>query len=379
MQICQATDATQVQCGSDGLDAVISAHNWSEPLLIAVPTSRRVLLDVVRSRRTPAVLRKGLVAYSFAVNGGVFSDFSDGARLYLKCLARVFRPDAVWGVFLFTDCWLIAQTLARIAKCPWIADVKDSWDAFIPKPLQLLLARRYGDMFACTANSRFTGDMARQFFGVEPTVVYSGVDRSFVEPHAQPLSTGKCRVTLTGGLYEQQSVERWVVGVRAWLKQRSSACDGECDLPEVVYAGGDSRRAAQVLEPLAGLAEVKVHGYLPLEELAALCQSASVNAYIRTPKTFHHKLLELLSCGRPVIAFPGETDESRRLADQCGGTLLTPTTELELVAALRSVSDEAGNGSRQEVDASQFSWTRQAEILEGVFQRVVEHRVRRSE
>lgn len=361
------------------MESVISAHNWSEPLLIAVPTSRRLLLDVVRFRRTPAILRKGLTAYSFAVSGGVYADFSDGAMPYLADLERVFRPDVVWGVFLFTDCWLIAQRLARRAKCPWIADMKDSWEVFIPRPLRGLLASRFDDMAAATCNSEFNAQVLSRWFGHKPTVVYSGVDRSFVENYADSPKTARYRLAVTGSLREQRSIERWVTGVRTWLEQRSSACGGGCQVPEIVYAGGDSHRAATVLQPLSGLADVRVHGYLPLPELAVLCRSASVNAYIRTPKTFHHKLLELLSCGRPVIAFPGETDESRRLAVQCGGTLLTPTTEVELVAALQSLHDAREVSQPCRVDASQFSWARQAEILEGVFQRVVAHRARRSE
>jgi glycosyltransferase involved in cell wall biosynthesis len=379
VQICQAVDTCQFAGDAALLAKRLEGHDWSQPYLMAVPPSRRLLLDLVRSRKTPSPLRKALVAYSFAVNGGVFTDFSHGARPYVAALARAFRPDAVWGIFLDTDCWLIAQRLARSAKCPWVSDMKDSWDVFIPQPLRGLLARRFGDMAAATCNSEFNARVLSQWFSRTPTVVYSGVDRRFIEPRGELPSPTKCRITLTGGLYEQQSVESWVAGVRTWLEQGSSVRDASVEGVEIAYAGGDSRRAAQVLQPLSGLAEVRVHSYLPLPELAALCRSASVNAYIRTPKTFHHKLLELLSCGRPVLAFPGETDESRRLVAQCGGTLLTPTTEVELVAALQSLHDAREVSQPCRVDASQFSWARQAEILEGVFHRVVAHRVQRSE
>ena len=60
-------------------------------------------------------------------------------------LASAFRPEVAWGIFGNTDAWAIAQGIAREAGCPWVRDIKDQWTAFIPAPLQRLVAARYAD------------------------------------------------------------------------------------------------------------------------------------------------------------------------------------------------------------------------------------------
>ena len=137
-------------------------------------------------------------------------------------------------------------------------------------------------------------------------------------------------------------------------------------MPEIIYAGGDHAKVGAALQPLDGLAQVKVNSYLPLSELAALCRSASVNVYIRNPAGFHHKLLELLACGPPVVAFPGETDESRRLAAASGGELFCPNNKEELVEILSQITARIPASNIASPAQSAYTWTAQALILEQV-------------
>ena len=78
----------------------------------------------------------------------------------------------------------------------------------------------------------------------------------------------------------------------------------------------------------------------------------------------HHKLLELLATGRPVIAYGGETAESFRLRDQAGGILHTPATP----GALREIlAGLAADGARTPMPVRKnFSWEDQAAQLEQV-------------
>jgi glycosyltransferase involved in cell wall biosynthesis len=362
-----------IRHATEGLD-----RDWSTPHVVGIPDTDVALASRIRSATTPAVLRKVLIVYSMLAHGGVATDLLNGSRGYVDVLADSFRPEVVWGVYGGTECWLIAQRLARLTGCPWVADMKDSWDVFVPAPLRQLLAYRFRDMAACTANSEFNARVLERRFGRTPTVVYSGVDTAFMtaDPAAHSAESGCFRLTLTGSLYTESTIDQFVRGVRRWLVGVASGEGSSANTGlEIAYAGPDSVRAEAKLGSLRDLARVQVHGYLPLPELAALCRSATANAYLWCPTTFHHKLLELLSCGRPVIAFPGETEESHRLAARCGGDLRCTSNENELVSVLEDVRlrSTEGIGVRPVID--DFTWAAQARILESVFEKVVaEHR-----
>jgi hypothetical protein len=313
------------------------------------------------------MLRKALVTWSYLRHSGMFTDFSQGTQPYLTVLAREFQPQALWGLFGNTDCWLIAQRLGRLAGCPWVADMKDSWEVFLRRPLRAPIAGRFQDMAACTANAEFNARVLERWFPPEPTVVYSGVDSCFLETPSMPREPGRFRLTLIGSVHDVAALGQFVGGLRDWLATGPMSPSAGALRSEVIYAGADSAKVATALQPLEGLARVRMNGYLPLPALAALCRSATVNAYIWNPKTFHHKLLELLSSGRPVIAFPGETDESRRLAVASGGELLSPGNKDELVATLGLIACQAGAESRADVVRDSFTWAAQARGLEQVF------------
>jgi hypothetical protein len=233
-------------------------------------------------------------------------------------------------------------------------------------------------MAACTANSAFNARVFEHRFGRTPTVVYSGVDEAFTaeDPTPHEARSGEFRLTLTGSLYAESTIDQFVCAVRRWIESAAGARDSSGNAGvEIAYAGADSVRAEAKLGSLRDVARVQVHGYLPLPELVVLCRAATANAYMWCPTGFHHKLLELLSCGRPVIAFPGETVESRRLAARCGGDLRCPSNEVELVSVLEDVRRWGTEATAVRPVIDDFTWAAQARILESVFERVVtEHR-----
>jgi hypothetical protein len=380
VQICEWREGTELAPPADLLGLKLQDHNWQNPLLLAIKPQSRLLLNYIRSTytsRTSIWLRKALVTWHYVIHSGMATDLSQAVQPYLEVLAREFRPQTVWGVNGSTDCWLIAQRLGRVASCPWVADMKDSWDVFIPSALRALLARRFDDMAASTANAEFNARVLDCWFPPKPVVVYSGVDSTFLEASPLDREPNCFRITLTGSVYDIEVLQRLVAGLRQWLEALTLSPSANALNSEVIYAGVNAVSVAPILDSLADLARIQVKDYLPLTQLAALCRSATVNTYIWNPKTFHHKLLELLSCGRPVLAFPGETEESRRLAIACGGELHCPTDEQELISTLESIAlERATNLNKAKPTAplaqQSFTWAAQAQRLEQVLQGVGE-------
>lgn len=341
-------------------------HDWSLPLVIAVRPVMSAVLDRVRSEGTAAVLRKGLVVWSYVRHGGMFTDFNRAARPYLAQVAQSFKPDVVWGIFGNTDCWLIAQRLARLAGCGWVADMKDGWDVSVPDGLRTMVARRFRNMSASSANAEYHAGVFRRWFPTRPEVVYSGVDAGWIRQSASPVND--FRVTLVGGTYGRQNLDRFVHGFRDWVRGLPAA---ERDRVTFCYAGSDAAIVAPAVSDLAAQVRLDVRGYVPLPELAGLCQSAAANVYLWSPATFHHKVSELLCCRRPIICFPGERPESLELAARAGGSLNVCRDEQQLRQALSAVR-AGGLQPTGGPERLQFlTWSSQADRLEALLQYVV--------
>jgi hypothetical protein len=365
--LCEWREGAATAPRAADLAPVLGDHDWRNPLILAVKPDPTPLLDRVRDPRTGSLIRKWLVVRSYLKNSGMFTDFTRGAEPYIAALARAFKPHVTWGIFGNTDCWLMAQRLARLSGGSWVADMKDAWDWWIPAGLRRLLATRFSDMAASTANAQFHAASLARWFPTQPQVVYSGVDNEWIETSSEAKS-GRSgdeafRVVLIGGLYDDRTFRRWVDGFRAWVqsvpladRHRISFC----------YAGSDSVRVTRAVDQLSREVRVDVRGYVPLPELSALCRSAAINAYLWSPTTFHHKVIELLCCRRPIVSFPGERDESLALAQNTGGSLTACRTESDLRAAF----DAIWKGERQPTTTpamlQHLTWTRQADTLESV-------------
>jgi glycosyltransferase involved in cell wall biosynthesis len=268
----------------------------------------------------------------------------------------------VWGTFGNADTWRVVQGIARLAECPWVGDIKDGWEQFIPRPLRGTMARRFNNAAGYTANSRFFGAQIEKWFGQRAEVLYSGVANEFFQTIEEVGAPGHLRITLSGSLYDDRALHEFLQ-VTANVLGRFNDVQGR--KVEVVYAGGDAERFAQAAESVKGLGHPTIYGYLPLQDFARICQNATVNAYIRCPSTFHHKLLELLACGRPVISFPGELQEAIDLAAKVGGVLSVARSFNELTETLAQIlchAPESNRGPKQL--SARFSWDEQARVLE---------------
>ena len=105
----------------------------------------------------------------------------------------------------------------------------------------------------------------------------------------------------------------------------------------------------------------------PIEELARRAAQSFANCYLWAPFGFHHKLLELLVAGRPVLAFPGEHAESRELAAQCTTPFFACNNPDQLKAALQQAWATRGEDKLRGELAPPWRWDEFSEGLEAYF------------
>jgi glycosyltransferase involved in cell wall biosynthesis len=312
---------------SETLPAMLAAHDWSTPFQLAVPPRPSPILEALRSGRMPAPLRVAVIAYQYLVRGGMFTDWRDASERYWQPLASGFQPDVVWGVFGNTDAWAIAQGIARQARCPWVRDIKDQWTQFIPASFQKPVAARYADAAATTGLSRANLDDASGAFPGAAIVVYSGV------PAAAALSPATLpetpfRVTLVGTVYDKQGLTSVAEGLRQFIAGLDR------DAVRVSHVGTE----VEVVRAAFATAKVPVEilGQLPFADYWRVIAASHVNVYLRSTAQgwWHHKIVELLAVGRPILCCPGEIDEARTLAASVGGTLEEAADAAAVAAAL---------------------------------------------
>jgi len=343
----------------------LETHDWAAPLQVSVRPARAPLLASLRAGALPRLASKALTAWSFVRHGGVYWDWSKAAREVEEVIAGRFRPEVVWASFLPTDTLVVAQRLARLAGCPWHIDLKDAWSHRLPAGLRAMIARRFGDAAGLTANSLFHARIGEVWFEKQATPLRDGISPEFFEGKVDRPGAAFALV-LVGSTYGEKPLASFLEGVKGWLL----SLPAEKRKPfTFAYVGSDSRIVTEACARV-GLPETRCHvqirGYVPIAELAATCRSASCNAYIWLPTTAHKKLPELLACGRPVIAYPGEQEEAFDLARELGGKLFVCRSDADLRAALDAAASEEFKGRlfRDEGKLRELTWDAQAGVLE---------------
>lgn len=347
----------------------LAAHDWATPFVVACPPAAVPLAAHARAPHIAPPLRNLLVAGNFLARGGTFADWRVGAAPYVRVLAEAFAPDAVWGLFGNTDCWLIARDLAHAANCPWVMDLKDHWCGFLPAGLRRLVARRFTAAAAMTAFSAAHAAEAAPFFRQRKTVVYSGLPCEVIHTHA-PSDPHTFRVTLAGGVYDPADLGGLIGSVAAWLKTLPPR-----DRTQVVFAyvGSDRAAVSAAAGALRGLCRVELHDYLPAVDFHDMLLTARVNLYVKCRGGFHHKIFELLSAGRPIVCHPAETDEVAELAHRIGTPLHSCNQCADVAGALAREWDHRHRPlpptDRRALAA--FTWRAQAETLLGVLDEAI--------
>ncbi len=340
-------------------------HDWSVPLILEATNPGP------RSRPLVFPLNKLVTGARMLVSGGAQSVWVRDAVRRFGQLERGFHPDVVWCTFGKLEAVVVARRIARRVGCAWVLDVKDNWELYVPRGIRRLMAMRIRGWSAVTVNAEFNFDTARKWLGADADVVYSGVDDAFFEVRRGSCNSSSRFVTVIGSVYSPERLAVLLRGIRKWCLSLDAR---ERKIVLVKYLGADGDTFKRVADACVPDMPAEVVGYLPIEQMAALCRQAIANTYVRHTGTFHHKLLELLACQRPLIVHPSESAESRRLAHEACGDLCEAESEDRvadgLVGAASSVRSADACAINDESRVSAFSWRNQAQRLEKVLDRV---------
>jgi hypothetical protein len=321
------------------------SRDWSTPLVVSA-----ALPDVPPRRFGSLGTMANILRF-----GGNRTDLTRGLRVAGGALIKAFRPQAMWCTFGNLETVVATRALGLRHSIPWLFDVKDNADLYLPRSLRPILTRRLRGWSALQANSRLHADAAERWLGARPEIIYSGVDSVFFEP--QPANpTRRAYVTLVGGLYFQDKVDAFVDAVASYNRSAQAPLG-------IIHLGSQQAMLERSAVRHDGAVPVEAAGYVAPAEMARLCQGAIANAYIFHGQTFHHKTFELFACRRPVIAFGGELPESIEQAERLGARLASPSDLPGVVAALQSAAALSAGPIPGTTDRF-FTWHEQAAMVE---------------
>jgi len=303
-------------------------------------------------------------------HGGTDRAWQSAASSVAEHVARDFRPHVVFATFGTSSNLAVAQHLAQCASAPWVADMKDNVDIYINRWVRGPLRWRFRDVAALISNADLHAAAAARWFGRDVTVIRSGIaDAMLASPESRP-DPETFLITLIGSVYDSARVSGFLSALHVWLERQA---------PEIRacvrfrYAGIDAARVEQILAAHPLGCPATVTGNIPHGDLAHLCHSAALNCYIWEPLTFHHKLLELLSCRRPVLSYPGEHPESMVMARKARGLFFSCGDANAVLDALDAAFSlwTSGVSPVPDLDADVFTWQHSSRDLEAVFYRVI--------
>ena len=339
----------------------LQQQSFDEPVHIAAAPAGFPLLRLLRQGRLPWGLRQLIIFWYFWRHQGVFTDWRKSSQPYLKLIADEFKPDIIWSTFGGSDCWNIAKDLSVMADCPWVADIKDIWDVFIPSPFVHTLARFYEDAAALTTFSDFHRTKSSPFFPMKKFILYSGLDTHAMTSTPTPDSE-LFQISLTGSVYNTIHLETALQTIEAWTI--SEPLNGK--RVKLVYAGAEETKVQTILDRLNSSFDVELRPYLNQEDYYSLLKSSRVNVYIRGEKTFHNKVFELMAAQQAVICYPAETEEVIREAKERCSQYYSCKNADDILEALTAASADQNLASDESL--FQLDWRARAEILERILQ-----------
>lgn len=347
------------------LSTRVANHDWTQPFRIPLP----ILARPATRKGQPAVLRRLATAWRFVVHGGPDPAWSHSVAAHSAAIAEALVPELVWGTFGDSSNITAAKRLARDGRCPWVLDLKDNWELYVPQGLRHFMVWRTSGWAAMTANAEWTRNKARKWQRGDAALVYSGVADAFLDTTRKPEDIGTLDLNLVGSLYNGDRLHALLAGIRAWMNTLET---GDQERVRIHYLGSDRQLFTDIAKPMFEARHLVNHGYMDVASLALLCRSAWANFYIRHEGTFHHKLLELLAVGRPVIAYPTESNEAHALARSVGGHLIAANNPEAVQHTLARLAIADSQPARSPAgthtpDAFGYSWDTLAERLESAF------------
>lgn len=329
------------------------AHDWSTPLLVACGPNP--LLDArAESRQRSRFAGRVRTAWDLLVHGGPFWNWRAEARPLYKVLHERFDPHFCYATFGNLDALGIARELAKVCRIPWVMDIKDPADAFLPGALRLWLMRPYRDAAAVTMNAGYQRQHNPGWARAAAKVMYSGVESPLIPAPA----VDQDRYALVGAVYDDQSLIRLLQGFRYHFTVQAKKA-------RLVYYGKDAARVRLAADAIGLCHRIDYAGMFDRYAMLAECSSAAAICYVGHPGTFHHKLLELAALGRPLLACPNESEEGLSLIREHQIEFTGSVDEAALAMGLRAA---ATMPTRDTSELQQiFGWPTVARQLEELF------------
>jgi glycosyltransferase involved in cell wall biosynthesis len=304
--------------------------------------------------------------------GGALSDWvEESQQVEMNLMRGGFRPDVLLATFGSMESLFVARQLSLRIGVPWILDLKDNWCLYVPFGLRHLMATRTSGWSAVTVNGGVTRACARRFQRSEPQLLYSGVDDCYLEPQPPPIGHDPAWFTINiiGGLYFEEPLADLLAGIERWATGLAPAGRRV----RVHYFGSDGERFRAAASRHLNRVSHACHGYLDKDGLAAHCQWAACNVYVSHWGTFHHKLMELLACGRPILVNPPEREESRQLARDVAAPIIETDSADSVAQGLAIIYEDWRSDRAPSVNGAcaRFSWPAQTRILEKVLSDVL--------
>ena len=338
-------------------------HDWSKPYYLSIKPIPDQTLANIRVGKLGWINRKAVIAWRYVFENGLYGDWRNGAAPYLEPLSNTFQPDIIWASFGNTSVWNIAQDLSKRAGCPWVADIKDNWQNFIPIGLRKLIASRFKSAAHMTSFSESHLAEANQWFMQNKTAIYSGFDDAVLR--AKDVSKNKVyEVLLTGSIYDEEDFQAFINGLAQWLENRAQK-----NPVRFIYAGNDHQRVRNGMQKLSGLCDIEIKDFMKIEDLLVAQRRADINTYIRLLSRFHfhHKAIELMAAKKPILCFPTEVDETIEIIKRTSCVLYSCGSVADVVqgfeAAYRNQVKQKNNSNLTE-----YSWQGQAKILEKILE-----------
>tara|TARA_B100000686_G_scaffold341668_1_gene419419 strand:- start:1576 stop:2799 length:1224 start_codon:yes stop_codon:yes gene_type:complete len=364
--ITTTSKATITGTDINTLNHSLATHNWKIPFQLSCPPIPAVLAGMARTGKLPPGVRHIVLGIFYLWRGGVFPDWSRAVEQVIPELEKSFQPDVVYATFGNTDTFAIAQLISKKFNCPWVADFKDNWSAFIPFGFRRLLANRFSDFRSMTLFSETHKRETEKWFSGKFDVIYSGYDSANLL-EVKPLPDQSLTILISGSVYSEKNFKLLLTGIGKWVAAFEHRTENRIKL---FYAGNEGNNVQKMVN--ASLADPSLFenlGFLPMGELQRLQRQVGVNAYIcNSASLLHQKFIELCAAQRPIIVVPNESKEAISIANLLN-TQLYNCPQPEIVCeSLGKILNSGRPAIRQDI-LTNYSWKVQTEKLREVFQR----------
>jgi glycosyltransferase involved in cell wall biosynthesis len=246
------------------------------------------------------------------------------------------RVDALISTAPPYTCHLIAESIHRRHRLPWVADFRDSWVGWLSAPerwwlpdrvdrgLERRVLRNADRLLAVSGGVRSdlssrNPDIPRDKW----TILTNGFDGADFEGLDSKPAADRFIVTYTGSLYGKRNPSALLAAARGLAARRP-------DLAEKLLIRFIGRVDGTTLDSFRTLGRMFEHlPYVPhRDSLRALLESSALLLVIDTAAAagtiVTGKVYEYLGAGRPILALAPEGDAARLIRDLGAGAVVAP-------------------------------------------------------